>query len=91
MTIDLTLSQIARQTLRVDVRQEGIVRIARRQLRGGASPLDRQRWIARQYPAFILGLVEVVALVDELGGFRTHDEPVREAARNENLPPVARR
>ena len=33
-------------------------------------------------------MIEVVALVDELGSLRSRDETMREASRNEELPPV---
>jgi hypothetical protein len=34
-------------------------------------------------------MIEVVTLVDELRDLGTHNETMREASRNENLPPVA--
>ena len=36
-------------------------------------------------------MIEVIALVNELGKLRAHDESMRETSRNENLSPIVGR
>src|ERR1700683_4985697 len=69
-------------------RKSRMVAVSTNQLRVFIAPRDRQIGIAPQHSAFVLRMIEVVALVDDLGDQRSNYKAVRKASGNENLSTV---
>ena len=74
----------------LDVLQKRVPRVllGQDELAAEVGPFDSEGGVVEPHAALGFPAVEVVALVAEQGVVLKYDEPVREAARHEELPPV---